>query len=160
MRTGFGYDSHRLVKGRPLILGGVEIPHGKGLCGHSDADVLLHAVCDALIGAIGAGDIGVHFPDTDPAYKDISSLTLLDRVAILVKERGFSVNNLDATVLMEKPRMREYVEGMVLNISRSLAIPPERVNIKAKTNEGMGFVGREEGIAAFAAVTVREQDDT
>jgi 2-C-methyl-D-erythritol 2,4-cyclodiphosphate synthase len=160
MRTGFGYDSHRLVKDRPLILGGVEIPHGKGLLGHSDADVLLHAVCDALIGAIGAGDIGVHFPDTDPAYKDISSLPLLDRVAILVKERGFSVNNLDVTVLMEKPRMREYVEGMVLNISRSLAILPERVNIKAKTNEGMGFVGRGEGIAAFAVVTVREQDDT
>ena len=156
MRTGIGYDSHRLVDNRPLILGGVTIPHGKGLLGHSDADVLLHAIVDALIGAIGACDIGTHFPDTDPAYKDISSLTLLDRVAALARERGFSINNLDVTVLMEEPRMREYVEGMVLNISRVLAIPPEQVNIKAKTNEGMGFVGRKEGIAAFAVVTVKE----
>ncbi len=160
MRTGFGYDSHRLVKDRPLILGGVEIPYGKGLLGHSDADVVLHAVCDALIGAVGAGDIGLHFPDTDPALKGISSLSLLDRVAALVKERGFSIHNLDVTVVLEEPKMRAYAERMVLNLSRCLSIPPERINIKAKTNEGMGFVGRGEGIAAFAVVTVKEQDET
>ncbi|MBI4633243.1 MAG: 2-C-methyl-D-erythritol 4-phosphate cytidylyltransferase [Deltaproteobacteria bacterium] len=157
MHTGFGYDSHRLVGDRALILGGVKVPYEKGLLGHSDADVLLHAIGDALIGAIGAGDIGAFFPDTDPAYKNISSLKLLDRIAVLVKERGFSVNNLDATVVMEEPRMREYVESMVLNISRSLAIPSEQINIKAKTNEGMGFVGRKEGIAAFAVVTVNKR---
>ena len=160
MRTGFGYDSHRLVKDRPLILGGVEIPHDRGLAGHSDADALLHAVCDALIGAVGAGDIGTHFPDTDPAYKNISSLKLLDRVAALVKDRGFCVNNVDVTVLMEEPRMSSHVKDMVLNISRSLAVAPERVNIKAKTNEGMGFVGRKEGVAAFAVATVEERDRT
>jgi 2-C-methyl-D-erythritol 2,4-cyclodiphosphate synthase len=158
MRIGFGYDSHRLVPGRRLILGGVGIPYEKGLLGHSDADVLVHAICDAIIGAIGDGDIGRYFPDTDPAYEGISSLKLLHLVCVMAGEKGFVVNNIDSTVILERPRLMDHIHDMELNISNTLNIPMERVNVKAKTNEGMGFLGRGEGIAAFAVATVIEKD--
>lgn len=154
MRIGFGYDSHRLVEGRRLILGGVEIPHEKGLSGHSDADVLIHAVCDAILGALAAGDIGRHFPDTDPAYKNISSLKLLDRVRILGEQRGYGVHNIDSTVVLEKPKIAEYIRAMSLNLALTLNISEEYVSVKAKTNEGMGFVGRQDGVAAYAVATI------
>ena len=158
MRIGFGYDSHRLVEGRRLILGGVVIPHEKGLLGHSDADVLVHAICDAIIGAIGDGDIGRYFPDTDPAYEGISSLKLLHLVCVKAREKGFVVNNIDSTVVLETPKLMDYIRDMELNISNTLNVPMEKVNVKAKTNEGMGFLGRGEGIAAFAVATVIEKD--
>ena len=157
MRVGFGYDSHRFVKGRSLILGGKEIPHEKGLLGHSDADVLLHAICDAILGAIGDGDMGRHFPNTEPAYKGISSLKLLIRVMNMADKKGYYVNNCDSTVVLERPELSEYIHEMTLNIADVLNVPMDRVNIKATTNEGMGFIGRGEGIAAFAIVTVREK---
>jgi 2-C-methyl-D-erythritol 2,4-cyclodiphosphate synthase len=158
MRIGFGYDSHRLVPGRRFILGGVEISHEKGLLGHSDADVLVHAICDAIIGAIGNGDIGRYFPDTDPAYEGISSLKLLHLVCVMAGDRGFVVNNVDSTVILEKPKLMDYIYDMELNISNTLNIPVEKVNVKAKTNEGMGFLGRNEGIAAFAVATLNNKD--
>ncbi len=158
MRIGIGYDSHRLVEGRNLVLGGVEIPHEKGLLGHSDADVLLHAICDAILGALGEGDIGNHFPDTDPFYKDISSLNLLLNVKALAFKKSYKINNIDSTVILESPRLKGHIYKMVQNISKVLEIEPNRVNIKAKTNEGMGFVGQEEGIAAFAIVSITRED--
>lgn len=158
MRIGFGYDSHRLVESRRLIIGGVDIPHEKGLLGHSDADVLVHAICDAIIGAMGGGDIGTYFPDSDPAYEGISSLKLLHMVCVMAGEKGLVVNNVDSTVILEKPRLTDYVHDMELNISNALNIPKEKVNVKAKTNEGMGVLGRNEGIAAFAVATVNEKD--
>ena len=158
MRTGIGYDSHRLTEGRRLIIGGVDIPHERGLLGHSDADVLLHAVCDAILGAIGAGDIGRHFPDTDPRYKGINSLKLLEAVKALAAEKGFRLNNIDATVIMEKPKLLPHIAAMIANISRVIGLPEDRINIKAKTNEGMGFTGRGEGVAALAVVTVKGSD--
>ena len=156
MRIGFGYDSHRLVEGRSLIIGSVEIPYEKGLLGHSDADVLLHAICDAILGAIGEGDIGRHFPDTDPASKDISSLKLLHLVGQLAAKKGFTVNNVDTTIVLEKPKLMGYTKEMAINIAGTINIPPDVVNIKVKTNEGMGFAGRSEGVMAFAVVTVKE----
>ncbi|HEX7534330.1 MAG TPA: 2-C-methyl-D-erythritol 2,4-cyclodiphosphate synthase [Syntrophales bacterium] len=158
MRIGFGYDSHRLVEGRRLILGGEVIPHEKGLLGHSDADVLVHAICDAIIGAMGDGDIGRYFPDTDPAYEGISSLKLLHLVCVKAGDKGFVVNNIDSTIILERPRLMEFIHDMELNISNTLNIPMENVNVKAKTNEGMGFLGRGEGIAAIAVATVIEKD--
>jgi len=158
MRIGFGYDSHRLVEGRKLILGGVDIPHINGLLGHSDADVLVHAICDAIIGAIGGGDIGGWFPDTDTAYEGVSSLKLLHLVCVRARDKGFLVNNVDSTVILEKPKLMDYINDMKLNISNALNIPVEMVNIKAKTNEGMGVLGRNEGIAAFAVAAVNEKD--
>lgn len=158
MKIGFGYDSHRLVEGRKLILGGVEIPHEKGLLGHSDADALVHAICDAIIGAVGGDDIGKHFPDTDPAYSGISSLTLLSYVRGMVEETGFEVNNIDSTIILEKPKLMAYTHEMTLNIAHILNISMDMVNVKAKTNEGMGFLGCGEGIAAFAVVTIRKKD--
>lgn len=152
-RNGFGYDCHRFAYGRKLILGGVEIPFDKGLQGHSDADALIHAICDALLGAAECGDIGRHFPDTDSAYKDISSIILLKRVKIIIKEKGFSINNVDATVVMEKPKLAHYAPAMVKNIASALDIAVTSVNIKAKTNEGMGFIGQDEGMAVFAVAT-------
>lgn len=157
MRIGFGYDSHRLVEGRKLILGGVEIPFEKGLLGHSDADALLHALCDAILGAIGEGDIGKHFPDSDPAYKNISSKELLISVNELAIRKGYRVNNIDSTLVLEKPKLRGYIDEMVTNIAGFLGMEPGRVNIKASTNEGMGFTGRCEGIAAFAVVTMKAE---
>lgn len=160
MRIGIGYDSHRFFEGGRLILGGVEIAHEKGLMGHSDADVLLHAICDAILGALGEGDIGRRFPDTDPAYKGISSIKLLQKVHAMAGEQGFEVNNVDSTVILERPKLMASMQDMAVNISRALGISVDRVNVKAKTNEGMGFIGRDEGIAAFAVVTIQEKDNT
>jgi len=154
MRIGFGYDSHRLVEGRRLILGGIEVPHEKGLLGHSDADALIHAICDAILGAIAGGDMGRHFPDTDPLYKDISSMNLLHGVHTMAEEKGFTINNIDSTIVLEKPKLAGYLHEMVTNISDVLRISSDRVNVKAKTNEGMGFLGRNEGVVAFAVVSV------
>ena len=150
MRVGMGYDVHRLVKGRKLILGGVEIEHSLGLLGHSDADVLIHAVMDALLGAAALGDIGKHFPDTDPAYAGISSMKLLGLVREKIADAGYVVENIDATVIAQKPKLRPYIGEMEKNIALALDISREQVNVKATTEEGLGFSGREEGIAANA----------
>ena len=157
MRIGFGYDSHRLVAGRRLILGGVEIPHEKGLLGHSDADALIHAACDAILGAIGADDIGKYFPDTDKSFKDISSLELLSIVRVLTEKKGFVINNIDSTIILEKLKLMAYTSKMASNIANYLHISTEAISVKAKTNEGMGFIGEGEGAAAFCVVTVEEK---
>ena len=153
-RIGFGYDAHRLVEGRPLILGGVGIPHTLGLLGHSDADVLTHAVMDALIGALGMGDIGRHFPDTDPDYKGADSLSMLRRVIEWVKRDGFGVNNVDATIVAEGPKLASYLPAMRKKLACVLDAPSNKINIKATTTEGMGFCGRQEGIAAYAMISL------
>ena len=150
MRVGLGYDVHRLVKERKLILGGVEIPHTLGLLGHSDADVLVHAVMDALLGAAALGDIGKHFPDTDEAYRGISSMKLLEHVGKLIEKEGYLVENIDATVIAQKPKLRPYIGEMEKNIAKVLKIQDNQVNVKATTEEGLGFTGREEGFAAQA----------
>ncbi len=155
-RIGNGYDVHRLVEGRKLILGGVEIPHSKGLDGHSDADALCHALCDALLGAVGAGDIGHHFPDTDAQWKDISSLILLEKVGKICAERGYKVVNTDATLIAEQPKLAPYIDKMKQNIAKALAIGPAQVNVKATTTETLGFTGRQEGLAAQAVVLVEK----
>jgi len=155
-RIGTGYDVHRLVAGRKLMIGGVDIPFEKGLSGHSDADVLLHAICDALLGAAGLGDIGRHFPDTAPIYKDISSLMLLEEVWRLVVEAGFRVNNVDATIVAEKPKMAPYIPAMITNISEAIKVDRSAINVKATTTEGLGFAGRGEGIAAYAVALIRK----
>jgi 2-C-methyl-D-erythritol 2,4-cyclodiphosphate synthase len=152
MRIGIGYDVHRLVEGRKLVLGGVEIPFSKGLWGHSDADVLIHAICDAILGALGEGDIGKHFPDSLPEYKDISSTILLQEVMSLVHRRHFQIGNLDTVIIAEQPRLAGYIEKMRETISRLIQQPVSAVNIKAKKGEGLGFVGKEEGIVAQAVV--------
>lgn len=145
-----GYDVHRLVEGRPLIMGGVTIPYELGLLGHSDADVLLHAIADALLGAAALGDIGKHFPDTDPAYKGISSLILLERVGKLLEENMFFIENIDATIIAQAPKMRPYIDEMRENIARALGISIEQVNVKATTEEGLGFTGEGKGISSQA----------
>ncbi len=150
MRIGMGYDVHKLVKDRKLILGGVEIPHDLGLLGHSDADVLIHAVMDALLGAAGLGDIGKHFPDTDEQYRGISSMVLLERVGIMLTEKGYLIDNIDATIIAQQPKLRPYIEQMEENLACALQIASDQVNIKATTEEGLGFTGRQEGIAAQA----------
>jgi 2-C-methyl-D-erythritol 2,4-cyclodiphosphate synthase len=157
MRVGFGYDVHALVTGRPLFLGGIEIPYSSGLQGHSDADVLLHAICDALLGAIAGGDIGKHFPDTDPRYRDIRSAVLLKDVSNKMKEKGFQVVNIDATIVAERPKLSDFIPRMVEQISKVLEIQPARVSVKATTSEGIGFTGRGEGIAAYAIALVEEE---
>ena len=154
MRVGTGYDVHRLVTGRKLILGGVEVPHTVGLDGHSDADVLLHAITDALLGAAALGDIGRHFPDTDNTYKGISSLLLLQKASQLVAEKGYTVHNIDATIIAEKPKLAPYIDEMNKNIASALNIDCQQVNVKATTTERLGFTGRQEGIAAQASVTI------
>jgi 2-C-methyl-D-erythritol 2,4-cyclodiphosphate synthase len=156
MRVGFGYDVHSLVPNRPLILGGVRIPYLYGLQGHSDADVLLHAICDALLGAIAEGDIGRHFPDTDPQYRDIRSTLLLERVLTKVKEKGFHLLNVDATIVAQKPKLMDFIPRMVNEIAQILKIDTARINVKATTTEGLGFTGRGEGIAAYAVALVEE----
>ncbi|HJX60574.1 MAG TPA: 2-C-methyl-D-erythritol 2,4-cyclodiphosphate synthase [Thermodesulfobacteriota bacterium] len=156
MRVGFGYDAHALVTGRPLFLGGIEIPYLFGLQGHSDADVLLHAICDALLGAIGEGDIGKHFPDTDSQYRDIRSTVLLKRVINKIKEKGFHLLNIDATIVAQRPKLSEFIPRMVKQIADVLEIEPGRVNVKATTTEGLGFAGRGEGIGAYAVALVEE----
>jgi len=155
MRIGFGYDVHRLVENRPLLLGGVEIPHEAGLAGHSDADVLLHAAADALLGAAALGDLGTHFPNTDAEWEGADSQILLRRVTRRVKEHGYAPHNVDATVLLERPKLRPHVDAMRTNIARALSLDRERVSVKATTTEGLGLVGREEGIAAQAVCTIR-----
>ncbi len=157
MRVGIGYDVHRLVKNRKLILGGVEISFEKGLLGHSDADVLLHAICDALFGAVVLGDIGLHFPDSDEKYRGISSLILLKKTNEILNENGFSVNNVDATILAEKPKLASFIPQMRENIAKSLDISMEQISIKATTTEGLGFVGRGEGIAVHAVALVNKK---
>ena len=159
MRIGIGYDVHRLVEGRRLVLGGVAIEYEKGLLGHSDADVLLHAVCDALLGASGLGDIGLHFPDTDPQYKDIDSIELLKRVRTMVDGQGYRIVNLDATVFAEAPRLAPYRNDMRRCIAEALQIDENRVNVKATTTEGLGVIGKGEGIAAMCAALVTESSD-
>ncbi len=155
MRIGHGYDVHRLVADRKLIMGGVEIPWEKGLLGHSDADVLLHAIADALLGALAMGDIGKHFPDTDPAFKGADSMKLLEHVVGLVRARGYQVGNLDATIIAQKPKMAPHIPAMRENIARACGVELDRINVKATTEEGLGFTGRAEGISAHAVVLMK-----
>jgi len=154
MRVGIGYDSHKLVEGRKLMLGGVEIPFAKGLLGHSDADVLCHAIMDSLIGAVGLGDIGKHFPDNDPQWKDVSSIQLLGQIVELMRFNGYEVSWVDSVIIAENPRLSPYIEDMKQVLSQS-GILSGVINIKAKTNEGMGFLGRGEGIAAYAVCLLK-----
>ena len=159
MRVGMGYDVHRLVEDRPLILGGVEIPYEKGLLGHSDADVLLHAIMDALLGAAALGDIGKHFPDTDAAYKGASSIKLLEHVGKLLEEKCYMIDNIDATIIAQKPKMRDYIDTMRKNVADTLGIELDQVNIKATTEEGLGFTGSGEGISSQAICLLTEIQD-
>jgi 2-C-methyl-D-erythritol 2,4-cyclodiphosphate synthase len=152
MRIGAGYDVHRLVPDRKLVLGGVTIPHKLGLLGHSDADVLVHSLCDALLGAAGMGDIGIHFSDSDPKYKDIDSMKILSSVLEMVSEKGFSIINIDSTIFAESPKISPYRDDIQKNIAKILKIDFDRVNIKATTTEGLGFIGRGEGIGAMSTV--------
>ena len=156
MRVGMGYDVHRLTAGRKLIVGGVEIPYGKGLLGHSDADVLVHAVMDALLGAAALGDIGKHFPDTDPEYEGVSSIRLLEHVGRLLDEKGYVIENIDATIVAQRPKMRPYIEQMRENIATALRIETDQVNVKATTEEGLGFTGTGEGISSQAVCAVEK----
>ncbi|MBM3166263.1 MAG: 2-C-methyl-D-erythritol 2,4-cyclodiphosphate synthase [Chloroflexi bacterium] len=158
VRVGIGYDAHPLVSGRRLMLGGVHVPFEKGLSGHSDADVLTHAIIDALLGAGGLKDIGTHFPSKNPKYKDISSLRLLDEVNRLVKAKGFRVGNVDATIVAQQPRLSDFIDDMRERISKTLDISQERVMVKATTTDGLGFSGRGEGIAAYAVALVEENE--
>lgn len=155
-RIGQGYDVHQLVAGRPLVIGGISIPYEKGLLGHSDADVLLHTVADACLGAIGEGDIGKHFPDTDPLFKDADSAKLLEHVWALVKRKGYELVNADCTIIAQKPKMAPYIEQMKGRIAQLLDAVPDQVNVKATTTEKLGFTGREEGIASQAVVLLKK----
>ena len=154
MRVGIGYDIHRLVKGRPLILGGVPIAHEKGLLGHSDADVLVHAICDALLGAAGLGDIGLHFPDTDPQYKDISSLKLLSRTCGMLTDKGFRIVNLDSVLFAESPKVGPHRQSMQTTLAKVMNIAPDAISVKATTTEGLGVIGKGEGIAAMCMALI------
>lgn len=155
MRIGFGYDVHQLVENRKLIIGGVDIPYEKGLLGHSDADVLTHAIMDSILGALALGDIGKHFPDTDMAYKDISSMKLLERVYNIMHDAGYEVGNVDATIAAQEPKLAPYIEDMRKNISRILNTPIENINVKATTTEKLGFVGRQEGISSYSVCLIK-----
>ena len=157
-RFGMGYDVHRLVEGRRLILGGVAVPYEKGLLGHSDADVLLHAIADALLGAAALGDIGRHFPDTDPRYAGADSGVLLARVRELIEEKGYRIGNVDATVVAQRPKLMAYIPQMVTNIARILAVPEDAVNVKATTEEKLGFTGSGEGISAYAVAGMESRE--
>ncbi|MFA4858624.1 MAG: 2-C-methyl-D-erythritol 2,4-cyclodiphosphate synthase [Candidatus Margulisiibacteriota bacterium] len=157
MRIGFGYDVHPYVAGRKLILGGVEIPYTKGLLGHSDADVLTHAIIDAILGALAEGDIGRHFPDTDPNYKDISSLVLLKKIRELLLRDGCSINNIDSTLVLEEPRLSPYIEEIRLQLSKTLEVAVNQINVKAKTEEGLGFTGQKKGIKAYAVCMLHKK---
>ena len=156
MRVGMGYDVHKFQHGRALILGGIEIPYELGLLGHSDADVLLHGIKDALLGAAALGDIGKHFPDTEDQYKGASSIKLLKHVGQLLREEGYEINNIDSTIIAEKPKMAPYIQGMRKNIAEALGIDEGQINVKATTTEGLGFEGRKEGIASMAIVSIKE----
>ena len=155
-RFGMGYDVHQLVEGRKLIIGGVEIPHTLGLLGHSDADVLLHAIADALLGAAALGDIGRHFPDTDPRYAGAGSLRLLAHVMQLLKDKGYTVGNVDATIVAQKPKMKDFIPQMNENIARVLGVTTDQVNVKATTEEKLGFTGTEQGISAYAVAGIEK----
>lgn len=156
MRIGQGFDVHRLVTGRPLVIGGVEIPHDRGLEGHSDGDVLLHAVADAILGALGQGDLGVHFPSSDPALRGIASARLLERVVVLMREQGQTLANLDATIVAQAPRLAPYQAKLQANLSALLGVPADRVNLKITSTDGLGALGREEGIASLAVVLLEK----
>lgn len=158
MRIGFGYDVHQLVGGRRLIIGGVKIPHNKGLFGHSDADVLVHAIMDSILGSLALGDIGKHFPDTDPQYKGISSLLLLERVFTIMEDKGYKIGNIDATIGAQEPKLAPYIDEMRANIALILKTSLANINIKATTTEKLGFVGRKEGISAYAVSLLRKTD--
>lgn len=158
IRVGFGYDAHRLVDGRPLILGGVNIPYERGLKGHSDADVLLHAACDALLGAAGLGDLGRHFPNTDPALEGVSSIALIRRVMEMIRDAGFEVQNLDSTVVAQAPKLAPHIQTMIATIADAMEVSPRQVSVKATTTEGLGFAGRGEGIAAYAVAALKERE--
>lgn len=151
-RVGHGYDVHKLVEGRKLIIGGVEIPHSKGLLGHSDADVLAHAICDALLGAAAIGDIGKHFPDNDDRYKGADSLVLLEKVCELIRNKGYEISNVDSTILAQAPKLRPYIDEMRSKLAKAMQLDIDEVSVKATTEEKLGFTGREEGIAAHAVV--------
>lgn len=155
MRIGFGYDVHRLVEGRSLMLGGVSIPYEKGLLGHSDADVLVHAIMDALLGAAGAGDIGRHFPDSDRQYRGISSLSLLTRVRDILKKKGLEMVNIDSVIVAQAPKLAPYLDAMTIKVAEALEIEHTQVNVKATTTEGLGFAGTGEGIAAYAVAMIK-----
>ena len=154
MRVGLGYDVHRLVEDRKLILGGIDIPFEKGLLGHSDADVLIHAICDAILGAAGLGDIGVHFPDTDPAYKDISSIKILRKTFQMMRSKGFSVVNIDTVIFAEMPKLSPYRQAMQTTLAAAMELEPQRINIKATTTEGLGMIGKGQGIGAMCVVMI------
>ena len=156
MRIGNGYDVHKFAENRKLIIGGVDIPFEKGLLGHSDADVLIHAIMDALLGATALGDIGTHFPDTDPQYKGISSIKLLEHVAKLLEDNNYKVCNIDSIIVAQKPKMKMYIPQMVENIANAIGIEPEQVNVKATTEEGLGFTGNMEGISSYAVALVEK----
>ena len=151
-RVGHGYDVHKLVEARKLIIGGVEIPHYKGLLGHSDADVLAHAICDALLGAAALGDIGKHFPDNDDRYKDVDSLVLLEKVCELIRNKGYEISNVDSTILAQAPKLRPYIDEMRSKLAKAMKLDIDELSVKATTEERLGFTGREEGIAAHAVV--------
>ena len=156
MRIGMGYDVHKLTEGRPLILGGVTVPWEKGLLGHSDADVLVHEIMDALLGAAALGDIGLHFPDTDPRYKGISSIILLEKVGELLREKGYEPGNIDATIIAQKPKLRPYIDEMRKHVAAALDMSVEDVSVKATTEEGLGFTGTQEGISSHAVCLIRQ----
>jgi len=156
VKIGFGYDTHRLVQGRKLILGGIKIPFEKGLLGHSDGDVLIHAICDAILGAIGEGDIGRHFPDNDMRFKDISSLKILKDVAKMAVNKGYSINQVDSTIVAERPKLATFIPELIENIAKTLSVNGKDINVKAKTSEGLGFIGMGEGMAAYAIVLLEE----
>lgn len=151
-RVGHGYDVHKLVEDRKLIIGGVEIPHSKGLLGHSDADVLAHAICDALLGAAALGDIGKHFPDNDDRYKDVDSLVLLEKVCEIIRNKGYEISNVDSTILAQAPKLRPYIDEMRSKLAKAMKLDIDELSVKATTEERLGFTGREEGIAAHAVV--------
>lgn len=159
MRIGLGYDVHRLVEGRDLWLGGIKIPHTMGALGHSDADVLIHAICDALLGAAAMGDIGTHFPDTDPAYKGIDSKMLLKEVVHLIRENGFEIINIDSTIAMQKPKIVPYNEAMRNSLASCMGIQPDQVSVKATTTEKLGFEGREEGVSCYAVALIQKRQE-
>ena len=156
-RIGFGYDVHQLAEGRSLILGGVTIPHEKGIVAHSDGDVLIHAICDALLGAAGLRDIGVHFPDNSDSYKDISSIILLQRTIALLKEHGFQVGNIDTTICLQRPKINDFVPQMIICMAKAMETEPANVSVKATTTEKLGFVGAEKGVAAYAVALIQKK---
>lgn len=156
-RIGFGYDVHQLKQGIPLWLGGVQIEHTKGSLGHSDGDALIHAICDAMLGAANLGDIGVHFPDTDPSLKGIDSKILLRRAMDIIAQKGYSIGNIDSTICLQRPKVKDYIPQMQVELAKTINIDPQQISIKATTTEKLGFVGREEGVSAYAVVLIKKE---